>query len=127
MTTWFITGASRGLGRSLATAVLDRGDNAVLGARTTDALDDLARQHPTTAMIAAVDVTDDAQVADAVRAAEDRFGRIDVLVNNAATAPPSRKAKTSRSAPSSTPTCSGPSASSKPSSRACASAEAVRS
>src|SRR5699024_8818407 len=50
---------------------------------TTDTLDDLARQHPTTAMIAALDVTDDAQVTDAVRAAEDRFGRIDVLVNNA--------------------------------------------
>ena len=83
MTTWFITGASRGLGRSLATAVLDRGDNAVLGARSTDALHDLAGQHPQTAMIAAVDVTDDAQVAGAVRAAEDRFGRIDVLVNNA--------------------------------------------
>lgn len=67
MTTWFITGASRGLGRSLATAVLDRGDNAVLGVRTTDALDDLARQHPTTAMIAAVDVTDDAQPAHSSR------------------------------------------------------------
>jgi NAD(P)-dependent dehydrogenase (short-subunit alcohol dehydrogenase family) len=83
MTTWFITGASRGLGRSLATAVLARGDSAVLGARSPESLDDLVRQHPETALAVALDVTDGAQVDAAARAATDRFGHIDVLVNNA--------------------------------------------
>jgi NAD(P)-dependent dehydrogenase (short-subunit alcohol dehydrogenase family) len=83
MSTWLITGCSTGLGRALAQAVLDRGDNAVVTARDAAAVRDLADAHPGTALAVALDVTDDAQVASAVRAAEDRFGRIDVLVNNA--------------------------------------------
>lgn len=83
MTTWLITGASRGLGRSLATAVLERGDNAVLGARSTDSLADLAAQYPDTALAVRLDVTDDEQVAAAVHAAAERFGGVDTLVNNA--------------------------------------------
>ncbi|AYG03327.1 oxidoreductase [Gryllotalpicola protaetiae] len=83
MTTWFITGCSTGFGRALAEAVLERGDNAVITARNADVLGELAAKHPATALALALDVTDAAQVAAAVRAAEDRFGGIDVLVNNA--------------------------------------------
>src|ERR1700722_11354606 len=83
MPTWFITGCSTGLGRALAAAVLDRGDNAVVTARDAAAVRDLAGQYPGTALALSLDVTDGAQVVSAARAAEERFGGIDVLVNNA--------------------------------------------
>lgn len=80
MTTWLITGCSSGLGRALAEAVLARGDNAVVTARDEAALKDLASDR---SLPLALDVTDPAQVTAAVRQAQDRFGEIDVLVNNA--------------------------------------------
>ncbi|GAA4168227.1 oxidoreductase [Gryllotalpicola koreensis] len=83
MTTWFITGCSTGFGRALAEAVLAQGDNAVITARNPDALAELAARHPSTSLALPLDVTDPAQVAAAVDAAEERFGGIDVLVNNA--------------------------------------------
>ncbi|MFJ5956813.1 oxidoreductase [Paenarthrobacter sp. NPDC092416] len=83
MTTWLITGCSTGLGRSLAQAVLARGDNAVVTARDTSTLQELADEFPTTALAVALDVTEQSQVAAAVRQAEERFGAVDVLVNNA--------------------------------------------
>lgn len=83
MTTWLITGCSTGLGRAFARAVLDRGQNVVVTARDVSSVQDLADAHPETALAVALDVTDDAQVAAAVRAAEERFGGVDVLVNNA--------------------------------------------
>jgi NAD(P)-dependent dehydrogenase (short-subunit alcohol dehydrogenase family) len=83
MPTWFITGCSTGLGRALAEAVLERGENAVITARDAGRLADLAKAHPGTALALALDVTDDEQVAAAVRQAEGTFGGIDVLVNNA--------------------------------------------
>jgi NAD(P)-dependent dehydrogenase (short-subunit alcohol dehydrogenase family) len=83
MSTWFITGCSTGLGRALATAVLDRGDNTVVTARDLANVSDIAAGYPDTALALALDVTDGAQVAGAVRAAQDRFGAVDVLVNNA--------------------------------------------
>ncbi|MDQ1583332.1 MAG: hypothetical protein QOF36_1386, partial [Microbacteriaceae bacterium] len=83
MTTWFITGCSTGLGRALAAAVLERGDNAVITARSADSVADLAGSHPETALSIALDVTDHDQVKSAVSAAEERFGSVDVLVNNA--------------------------------------------
>ncbi|WP_432536186.1 oxidoreductase [Kineococcus arenarius] len=83
MPTWFITGCSTGLGRSLAEAVLASGENAVVTARDVERVRDLEEQHPGTALALALDVTDPAQVADAVRRAEERFGGVDVLVNNA--------------------------------------------
>jgi NAD(P)-dependent dehydrogenase (short-subunit alcohol dehydrogenase family) len=83
MTTWLITGCSTGLGRALAEAVLDHGDNAVVTARDVATVQDLADAHPDTALALPLDVTDDAEVTAAVAAAEDRFGAVDVLVNNA--------------------------------------------
>ena len=83
MSTWLITGCSTGLGRALAHAVLDRGDNAVVTARDVATVRDLADAQPDTALALSLDVTDTVQVASAVRAAEERFGGVDVLVNNA--------------------------------------------
>lgn len=83
MTTWLITGCSTGLGRAFAEAVLARGHHAVVTARDVTTVQDLAEKHPDTALALALDVTDDAQVAAAVAAAEERFGGVDVLINNA--------------------------------------------
>jgi NAD(P)-dependent dehydrogenase (short-subunit alcohol dehydrogenase family) len=83
MSTWLITGCSTGLGRALAQAVLDRGDNAAVTARDAATVQDLADAHPGTALALSLDVTDTAAIARAARAAEERFGRVDVLVNNA--------------------------------------------
>jgi NAD(P)-dependent dehydrogenase (short-subunit alcohol dehydrogenase family) len=78
--TWFITGASRGVGRALTTLLLDRGDRVAATARNPEALADLRRD---TLWRAALDVRD----AEAVRRTVDRafadLGRIDVVVSNA--------------------------------------------
>jgi NAD(P)-dependent dehydrogenase (short-subunit alcohol dehydrogenase family) len=83
MATWLITGCSTGLGRALAEAVLERGHNAVVTARTAATVQDLAERHPGTALPLALDVTERAQVVSVVDQAVDRFGAVDVLVNNA--------------------------------------------
>lgn len=83
MTTWLITGCSTGLGRALALAVLAHGDDVVVTARDVESVRDIVEPYPRTALAVALDVTDETQVAAAVRAAEERFGRVDVLVNNA--------------------------------------------
>ncbi|WHO77928.1 oxidoreductase [Rhizobium leguminosarum] len=81
--TWFITGASSGLGRALAEAVLARGWRAVMTARRPETLADLTAEHGDRALALALDVTDSNSIADAVHDAETHFGAIDVLVNNA--------------------------------------------
>ena len=83
MATWLITGCSTGLGRALAEAVLASGHNAVVTARNVDAVEDITAGFPDTALALPLDVTDKAQISAAVKAAEDQFGAIDVLVNNA--------------------------------------------
>ncbi len=83
MRTWFITGCSTGLGRALAKAVLANGWNAVVTARDPQSIADIVVGHAGSALTTKLDVTDGAQVAEAVRQAEVRFGGIDVLVNNA--------------------------------------------
>ncbi|WIV53749.1 oxidoreductase [Amycolatopsis nalaikhensis] len=80
---WFITGCSSGLGRALAETVLGRGHRAVVTARDPERVADLVADHGDRALALPLDVTDHAQVADAVKRAEAAFGRIDVLVNNA--------------------------------------------
>ncbi|MEU9134327.1 oxidoreductase [Kitasatospora sp. NPDC048540] len=84
MRTWFITGGTPGgFGMAYADAALDLGDNVVLTARRPHLLDDWAARHGDRALVYPLDVTDAQQIHEAVRAAEERFGRIDVLVNNA--------------------------------------------
>ena len=83
MSTWLITGCSTGLGRALAEEVLGHGHNAIVTARDAATLADLADRHPESALALALDVTDQAQVAASVRQTVERFGNIDVLVNNA--------------------------------------------
>ncbi|MCP2266937.1 SDR family NAD(P)-dependent oxidoreductase [Promicromonospora thailandica] len=80
---WFVTGAGRGLGRAIATAALERGDRVAATARDPRALDDLVAAHPDAVVPLRLDVTDAAAAGAAVRAAVARFGRIDVVVNNA--------------------------------------------
>jgi NAD(P)-dependent dehydrogenase (short-subunit alcohol dehydrogenase family) len=83
MSTWLITGCSTGLGRSLAEACVAAGHNVVATARDVSKVADLADSAPDRVLAVGLDVTQPAQVADAVQQAGNRFGGIDVLVNNA--------------------------------------------
>jgi len=80
---WLITGSSSGFGRHLAEAAIEHGDRVVATARRPETLDELVATAPDRAHAVALDVTDPAQIDAAVAAAFERFGRIDVLVNNA--------------------------------------------
>jgi len=80
---WFISGCSTGFGRELARLVLEQGGRAAVTARGKDRVADLAALAPDRALALDLDVTDQAQIDAAVAAAKARFGRIDVLVNNA--------------------------------------------
>ncbi|MGI5516278.1 oxidoreductase [Streptomyces sp. CA-106131] len=82
--TWLITGASSGLGKALAEHVLAQGGQVVATASSTQATTELATRYPETAMAVKLDVTDAEDRAAGVRAAQERFGGIDILVNNAA-------------------------------------------
>jgi len=82
MATWFITGASRGLGAEIARTAVRGGDNVVVAVRNPDRVpEDLTAAD--NVLVAALDVTDAEAIPAVVRAAVDRFGGIDVLVNNA--------------------------------------------
>jgi len=83
VSTWLITGCSTGLGRALAEAVIGAGHNAVVSARDVAKVADLADVAPDRVLAVALDVTDPQQVTSAARQADDRFGGVDVLVNNA--------------------------------------------
>lgn len=83
MKTWLITGCSSGIGRSLAQAVLEAGYNAVVTARDPEKLKDLISSFSETGVATALDVTKPDQIAAAVKLAQQRFGGVDVLVNNA--------------------------------------------
>jgi NAD(P)-dependent dehydrogenase (short-subunit alcohol dehydrogenase family) len=83
MSTWLITGCSTGLGRALAEAVIGAGHNAVVTARDVSKVADLADTATQRVLPVALDVTKPDQVAAAVRRADERFGSIDVLVNDA--------------------------------------------
>jgi NAD(P)-dependent dehydrogenase (short-subunit alcohol dehydrogenase family) len=80
---WLITGSSSGFGRHIAQAALDRGDAVVATARRLEALDDLVAVAPDRVHPLALDLTRADQVEAAAPAALERFGRLDVLVNNA--------------------------------------------
>src|SRR5262245_24658111 len=81
--TWFITGCSTGFGRELARAVVARGYRTVVTARNPREVEDLVAGHQDRTLALRLDVTEPAQVAEAVERAEEHFGGIDVLVNNA--------------------------------------------
>ncbi len=80
---WFITGCSTGFGLELARLVLDRGWRAVVTARDASRVAHLAEGAGDRALPLSLDVTDQSAIDHAVREAKSRFGRIDVLVNNA--------------------------------------------
>ncbi|WP_197380759.1 SDR family NAD(P)-dependent oxidoreductase [Mycolicibacterium mengxianglii] len=83
MKTWFITGSSRGFGRELVTAALAEGDQVVATARKPADLSDLVDAGGEAILPVALDVTDPVAVQAAIDAGVDRFGRLDVVVNNA--------------------------------------------
>jgi len=80
---WFITGSSRGLGRSLTEAVLAKGYRVAATARNPEQLNDLVVKYPNLIKTIKLDVTNKEQIYQAVASALDHFGKIDVLVNNA--------------------------------------------
>lgn len=80
---FLVSGASRGLGRAIVEAALGAGHRVVAGVRSSGALADLAAGEPDRLAVVQLDVTDDDQVRAAVATAVERFGRLDVLVNNA--------------------------------------------
>lgn len=80
---WMITGTSSGFGHAIADEVLARGGRVVATARDPRSLDDLARRAPDRVHAVRLDVTKPAEIEAAVASARERFGAIDVLVNNA--------------------------------------------
>lgn len=80
---WFITGCSTGLGRALAEAIVQRGWRVVVTARDLSAVEQMESATPDRVFALALDVTNHADIDTAVAAAREKFGRIDVLVNNA--------------------------------------------
>ncbi|WP_031077606.1 oxidoreductase [Streptomyces sp. NRRL WC-3742] len=83
MSVWFVTGASRGLGAEITRQVLERGHSVIATARDASAVLAAHPQRPDALLAAEADVTDPKQLAAAVEAGLARFGRIDVVVNNA--------------------------------------------
>ncbi|MFC8800940.1 SDR family NAD(P)-dependent oxidoreductase [Promicromonospora sp. NPDC057138] len=81
--TWFITGSSRGFGRSLARAALAAGDRVAATARRPERLDDLVAEFGDRVLPLRLDVTDPGAARAALADAAARFGRLDVIVNNA--------------------------------------------
>jgi NAD(P)-dependent dehydrogenase (short-subunit alcohol dehydrogenase family) len=80
---WFITGCSTGFGRELSKMLLDDGYRVVVTARDPAKIADIVAAHSETGLALALNVDDQSQIAFAVKAAQEKFGRIDVLVNNA--------------------------------------------
>jgi NADP-dependent 3-hydroxy acid dehydrogenase YdfG len=80
---WFITGCSAGFGRELAQLVLSRGWRAVVTARDVARVRNLTSGYEDRALALPLDVTDKGQISAAVEQAQERFGVVDVLVNNA--------------------------------------------
>ena len=79
---WFITGGNKGLGAAMVKEALDKGYNVVASARSVEAAEKTLGTHPNLLLVK-LDITDDEQVKEAVSATIERFGQIDVLVNNA--------------------------------------------
>ncbi|WP_207534858.1 SDR family NAD(P)-dependent oxidoreductase [Desertivirga arenae] len=80
---WFITGASRGLGRIWTEAALERGDRVAATARKKEDLKALEEKYGDRVLILELDVTNSEQVKEAVTSAHNYFGRLDIVLNNA--------------------------------------------
>ncbi len=80
---WFVTGSSRGFGRALVRAALEAGDLVAATARRPEQLAGLTAEYGDAIHAIALDVTDPAAAASAIAEARGRFGRLDVIVNNA--------------------------------------------
>lgn len=83
MKTWLITGCSSGIGKGIAKAVLKSGDQAVVTARNKDKVQDIVADYPQKALAVSLDVCNQESIIQAVNKAYEKFGTIDVLVNNA--------------------------------------------
>lgn len=81
--TWLITGCSTGIGRGIAEAVLQKGENAVVTARDKNRVKDFEERYPSKALAVTLDMERPETIAQAVEQAQERFGSIDVLINNA--------------------------------------------
>src|ERR1700712_1976134 len=81
--TWFITGTSRGFGREWAVAALERGDRVAATARDASSLDDLVEKYGDNVLAQSLDVTDRSACFRTVAQAHERFGNLDIVVNNA--------------------------------------------
>lgn len=81
--TWFVTGCSSGLGRAMAEALSNHSDNVVITARRVEQIKDLEAKAPNRILALALDIADEGNVRAVVAEALRKFGRIDVLVNNA--------------------------------------------
>jgi NAD(P)-dependent dehydrogenase (short-subunit alcohol dehydrogenase family) len=80
---WFITGTSAGIGRELAETALEKGYKVAATARKPEVLRDLAEKYPEMVLTLKLDVTNKNDIAEAVGKTIEKFGRIDVVVNNA--------------------------------------------
>ena len=80
---WFITGASKGMGLEITKAVLNNGDRVIATSRNTEALLEKIGDHQDNILPIALDITNETAVGDAISEGIGRFGRIDVVVNNA--------------------------------------------
>ena len=80
---WLITGCSTGFGRELAKQVIAKGYKAAITARNTNDIQDIIAGHEDAAIAVKLDVTKPEEIKEAIKATKHKFGRIDVLVNNA--------------------------------------------
>lgn len=81
---WFVTGSSRGLGRAIVEAALSSGASVIATARSVKSLDTLAEKFgPDRLLALALDVTKESEIINTIHAGHQKFGRIDVVVNNA--------------------------------------------
>lgn len=81
--TWLITGCSTGIGRGIAEAVLQKGENAVVTARDKSRVKNFEERYPGKALAVTLDMEKPETIAQAVEQAQERFGSVDVLINNA--------------------------------------------